>query len=223
MLSLDIPAAHIHLNVEFQRTRKGMDYKCPTWFFPLHVWEERGILEKAQDGEHHCKSFSSSPLSRLSALIIKALEVKTRLAYTIIYPVVWSFAENWQIVKLKGLPKARYSKTAAVTVIYEGTVDKLKNSPLHSSTYPFLWKSYLLILLFSLYNHSLSLAMNESCGHGHFAFCRGEPKALTFFHIIMLGDSDLKATRRISSTTLLVCTCLVSYCLLPMSLALHPT
>lgn len=126
-------------------------------------------------------------------------------------------------MKLKGLLKARYDKTAAVTVTCEVTVDELKNSALHSSTYQFLWKSYLLILLFPLYIHSLSLAMNESCDHGHFAFCRGEPKAHAFFHMIMLGDGDFKATRRISSTTLLLCTCLVSYCLLPMSLALHPT
>lgn len=203
--------------------RKGMDYQCPTWFSPLHVWEERGILEKAQGGERHYKSYSSSPPSHLSALIIKALEVKTRLAYTNIYSIVWSFVENWQIMKLKGLLKARYDKTAAVTVTCEVTVDELKNSALHSSTYQFLWKSYLLILLFPLYIHSLSLAMNESFDHGHFAFCRGEPKAHTFFHMIMLGDGDFKATRRISSTTLLLCTCLVSYCLLPMSLALNPT
>lgn len=54
-----------------------------------------------------------------------------------------------------------------------------------------------LILLFPLYNHSLSLAMNETCDHGHFAFCRGEPKARTSLHMITLRVGDFKATRRI--------------------------
>lgn len=151
-----------------------MDYQCPTWFSPLHVWEERGILENAQGGEHHYKNYSSSPPILVECSEHQSPRGQTRLAYINIYPIVWCFAENWGIMKLKGLPKARYDKSAADPVTCEVAIDEPKNSVLHSSIYWFLWKSYLLILLFPVYNHSLSLAMNETCDHGHFAFCRGE-------------------------------------------------
>lgn len=96
-------------------------------------------------------------------------------------------------MKLKGLTKARYDKTAAVIVTCEAPVDELKNSALYSSAYQFLWKSYLLILLFPQSNHSLSLAMNETSDHDHFAFCRREPNPPTSFHGIIPGDDDFNS------------------------------
>lgn len=126
-------------------------------------------------------------------------------------------------MKLKSLTKARYDRTAAVTVTGEAPVDELKNSALHSSTYQFPWKSYLLILLFPQSNHSLSLSMNETCDHSHFAFCRRTPNPHTSFHRIMPGDGDFNSPQG-EFPVLSHYSALASFqqCLPPRGLALHP-
>lgn len=106
---------------------------------------------------------------------------KPRLAYTNFFPLVGSFGENWRIIDSSWKVYQRWDTIRLLLLqshVKHQWMNK-KNSALHSPTYQFLWKSYLLILLFPQSNHSLSLAMNEIWDHGHFAFCRTEPNPHT--------------------------------------------
>lgn len=77
--------SHSHLNVGFQRKWKGMDSQCPT----CHCMSERreGSWRKPRVVKAIIRITVQALLSWSSALSIKALEVKTRLAYISITPL----------------------------------------------------------------------------------------------------------------------------------------